>query len=257
MRISKVKSVWKEGRMALGTLVKSIDPVHSEVLSQMGFDFLWYDLEHSDKSLETFSSLARATRVGDVDVLARPARWEYMRMSRLLEAGASGIMYPRCESADEAKEIVRWSKFHPMGERGFDGGSADNNYGQYPADGYTRDANEQTWLLAQVESPRAVENADTIAAVDGIDGVFFGPGDYSALTGAPGQIKNDSTIEAARKTAVATIAAGKVFGTLVFDREHAEIMRDAGAKLLICGADIVYYRGAFQKVLSEMADLNG
>jgi 2-keto-3-deoxy-L-rhamnonate aldolase RhmA len=71
MRTSKVKQIWKDGGLAIGTLVKSIDPVHSEALSRMGFDFLWYDLKHSDKSVETFSNLARATRVGDVDILAR------------------------------------------------------------------------------------------------------------------------------------------------------------------------------------------
>lgn len=255
MRISKVKSAWKEGRLALGTLVKSVDPVHSEALSRMDFDFLWYDLEHSDKSVETFSTLARATRVGDVDVLARPARWEYMRMGRLLETGASGIMYPRCESADEAREVVTWAKFHPLGERGFDGGNADNNYGQYSAGDYTAEANKQTWILAQVESPVAVDRTGEIAAVDGVDGVFFGPGDYSTLTGKPGQIKCQSTIDAARRTAEATIAEGKVFGTLVFDKEHAEIMLDAGAKLLIYGADIVYYKNAYEKTLTELEDL--
>ena len=71
MRTSKVKQIWKDGGLAVGTLVKSIDPVHSEALSRMGFDFLCYDLKHSDKSVETFSNLARATRLGDVDILAR------------------------------------------------------------------------------------------------------------------------------------------------------------------------------------------
>ncbi len=191
MHTSKVKQIWKDGGLAIGTLVKSIDPVHSEVLSQMGFDFLWYDLEHSDKSVETFSNLARATRVGNVDILARPARWEYMRMGRLLEAGATGILYPRCESAEEATEVVRWSKFHPMGERGFDGGSADKIYGQYPADNYTDQANENTWITAQVESPAALKKVSEIACVDGIDCIFFGPGDYSALTGRPGDVKGE------------------------------------------------------------------
>ena len=114
MRTSKVKQIWNEGGLALGTLIKSIDPVHSEALSQMDFDFLWFDLEHSEKSVETFCNLARATRVGDVDVLARPARWEYMRMGRIMEAGATGIMYPRCESVEEAKEVIRFSKFFPI-----------------------------------------------------------------------------------------------------------------------------------------------
>lgn len=251
MRTSKVKQIWKDGGLAIGTLVKSIDPVHSEALSQMGFDFLWYDLEHSDKSVETFSNLARATRVGDVDTLARPARWEYMRMGRLLEAGATGILYPRCESAEEATEVVRWSKFHPMGERGFDGGSADNNYGQYPADDYTNQANENTWVTAQVESPVALERVSEIASVDGIDCVFFGPGDYSALTGRPGDVRGQETIDAARITAEETIAAGKIFGTLVFDSEHAKQMKDLGAQLLVHGADIVFYKKAYTDILDS------
>ena len=156
MKSSKVKKIWKEGGLALGPLIKSIDPVHSEILSQMDFDFLWYDLEHSDKSVETFANLARAPRVGDVDILARPARWEYMRMARLMEAGAQGIMYPRCESVEEAKDVIRFSKFHPLGERGFDGGNADNNFGQYPADNYTDEANKESWITIQIESPAAL-----------------------------------------------------------------------------------------------------
>ncbi len=156
MRSSKVKQIWKDGGLALGTLVKSTDPVHTEILSQMGFDLLWYDLEHNDKSVETFANLCRAARVGDVDVLARPARWETMRMGRMLEAGAHGIMYPRCESADEAREVIRWAKFAPQGERGFDGGSADNNFGSYPAGDYTAKANQESWILIQIESPAAL-----------------------------------------------------------------------------------------------------
>ena len=255
MKQSRAKEIWKSGGIALGTLVKSIDPVHTEVLSQTGFDFLWYDLEHSDKSVEIFANLARAARVGDVDLLARPGRWEYMRMGRLLEAGAQGILYPRCESAEEAREVVKWSKFHPMGERGFDGGSADNNYGQYPAEGYTKQANENTWITAQIESPKALENVSEIASVDGIDCIFFGPGDYSVLTERPGDVKGKETLEAARTIAKKTIAAGKAFGTLAFDMDHAKYMKDLGAQLLVHGADIVFYKKAYSEILDAYAEL--
>ena len=255
MRPSKVKQIWKEGGIALGTLVKSIDPIHSEALSQMGFDFLWYDLEHSDKSVETFSDLSRAARVGDVDVLARPARWEYMRMGRLMEAGAHGIMYPRCESADEAKEVIRWSKFHPLGERGFDGGSADNNFGSYPADDYTKKANEETWIAIQIESPAALPQVCEIAEVEGVDCIFFGPGDFSLLSGKPGQIKHEEVLTTAKQIAEDTLAAGKVFGTLVFDMDHSKFMQDIGAKLLIHGADIVFYKNAYNELLQGYSDL--
>lgn len=251
MRSSKVKQTWNDGGLALGTLVKSTDPVHTEVLSQMGFDFLWYDLEHNDKSDETFANLCRAARVGNVDVLARPARWETMRMGRLLEAGARGIMYPRCESADEAREVIRWSKFAPAGERGFDGGSADNNFGSYPASDYTQNANQESWILIQIESPAALPHVREIAEIEGVDGIFFGPGDFSLLSGKPGQIKHEDVLSAAKQVAEDTLAAGKLFGTLVFDADHSRFMQDAGARLLIHGADIIYYKEAYTKLLAE------
>lgn len=251
MQLSKVKQIWKDDGLALGTLVKSTDPNHTEVLAQMGFDFLWYDLEHSDKSVETFAGLCRAARIGDVDVLARPARWETMRMGRMMEAGAHGIMYPRCESAKEAREVIRWAKFSPLGERGFDGGSADNNFGSYPADDYTQKANKETWVLIQIESPAALPHVSEIAEIEGVDGIFFGPGDFSLLSGKPGQIKDKEVLQAASQIAKDTLAAGKVFGTLVFDADHSKFMQDAGAKLLIHGADIIYYKKAYTDLLAE------
>lgn len=255
MKTSNVKQIWQSGGIAIGTLVKSIDPVHTEILSQTGLDFLWIDLEHSDKSVETFANLCRASRVGNVDILARPARWEYMRMGRLLEAGAHGILYPRCESAAEARDVVRWAKFHPKGERGFDGGSADNNYGQYPANGYTENANRETWIAIQIESPAALPHLDEIAATDGIDALFFGPGDFSALSGRPGQVKHSETLKAAETVANAAISAGKIFGTLVFDMEHAALMKQMGAQLLAHSADVVYYKTAYQRLVEDYAEL--
>ncbi|MCH2389003.1 MAG: aldolase/citrate lyase family protein, partial [Opitutales bacterium] len=156
--------------------------------------------------------------------------------------------------AEEAREVVRWSKFHPKGERGFDGGSADNNYGSYPANDYTISANEETWIVAQIESPKALENVEDIATVEGIDCVFFGPGDYSALSGRPGDIRGEPTLEAARQTAEATLAAGKVFGTLVFEKDHAEFMKDLGARMLVVGADIIYYKEAYSSLLDSYSD---
>ena len=255
MRPSKVKQIWSDGGLALGTLIKSTDPVHTEVLSQLGFDFLWYDLEHADKSVETFSNLCRASRVGDVDILARPARWETMRMGRLMEAGAHGIMYPRCESAEEAREVVRWAKFHPLGERGFDGGSADNNFGSYPASDYTLQANKETWITIQIESPAALPHVREISEIEGVDCIFFGPGDFSLLSGKPGQIKDNTVLNAAKQIAKDTLAAGKVFGTLVFDMDHSRFMQDAGAKLIIHGADIIYYKSAYAQLLDNYANL--
>ena len=93
---------------------------------------------------------------------ASTSYWD-AEMGRILEAGAQGIMYPRCESAEEAAEVVRWAKFAPLGERGVDGANPDNPYCAMPMPPYLKAANENTLLITQLESPKALDAADAIA----------------------------------------------------------------------------------------------
>ena len=127
----------------------------------------------------------------------------------------------------------------------------DNNFGSYPADDYTQKANEETWILIQIESPSALPHVREIAEIEGVDGIFFGPGDFSLLSGKPGQIKDAEVLKAAEQVAQDALAAGKVFGTLVFDRDHSKFMQDAGRQLLIHGADILFYKSAYTNLLTE------
>jgi 4-hydroxy-2-oxoheptanedioate aldolase len=170
--------------------------------------------------------MIRAARVGDMDVMARPAKGEFMRMARLLEAGASLIMYPRCESAAEARELVRWAKFPPLGERGFFSAAPDNPYSTIPVKDYLRQANEETVLIAQIESPGAVKCSRAIAEVDGIDMLFFGPGDFSVISDVPGDLYSPVVQEALEETARQARDAGKRFGTTVPDLEYTRKMLD-------------------------------
>ena len=122
------------------------------------------DLEPHSYSDETAANLMRAARVGTSDIVARPAKGEFMRMSRLLEAGATGILYPRCSNAEEAREIVKWAKFAPQGKRGFDGSSGDNPYRFMDAREYIETANNETFIIAQLEEQSAIDQAEEICA---------------------------------------------------------------------------------------------
>ena len=95
MRISRVKARLKANQPALITALQYSDPAIYEMVSLMGFDGIWLDLEHHHRSLETASQLMRAARVGTSDIIARPAKGQWMKMGRILEAGAQGIIYPR------------------------------------------------------------------------------------------------------------------------------------------------------------------
>ena len=144
MRKSKIKEKLLRNEPALITTLHFTDPSLYELTSLMGFDGIWVDMEHHSTSVETSSNLMRAARVGSSDIVARPAKGEFMRMCRMLEMGAQAIMYPRCSSAEEAAEVVKWAKFYPQGQRGVDSGNADGWYCGAPLTQYLEFANEQT-----------------------------------------------------------------------------------------------------------------
>jgi 4-hydroxy-2-oxoheptanedioate aldolase len=255
MRPSQVRKRWSESLPAFCTLVAFTDPDLCELVSVMGFDCIWLDLEHHGKSVETTVNQIRATRVGSADVLARPAKGEFMRMGRLLEAGAHGIMYPRCDDAAEAREVVRWMKFAPIGERGMDGGNSDNGYGCETAAKYTTAANAETFLAVQVESPSAIPHAQEIAEVEGVDMLFFGPGDYSVLSGVAGQVDHDSVRTAREAVCKAALKAGKRFGTLCFEVDDIKRVLDMGGTFIAYEADRTLLRACYTKMRTQMEEL--
>src|SRR6478609_1715959 len=190
MRTSRIKSKVERNEAAFCTTLTLAAPELFELVSILGFDGIWLDMEHHQHSVETASQLIRAARVGNADVVARPAKGEFMRMGRMLEAGAQAIMYPRCENVEEAKEVVRWAKFAPFGKRGFDGANPDADYLGHSMTEYMQRANRETVLIIQIEEQKSLDQAEAIAAVPGVDFLMLGPADYSILSGLAGQFDN-------------------------------------------------------------------
>jgi 4-hydroxy-2-oxoheptanedioate aldolase len=255
MRRSRIKSKLRRGQPVLLTALQFTDAAIYEMASLMGFDGLWMDLEHHYHSLETAGRLMRAARVGSADIVARPAKGEFMRMSRLLEAGAQGIMYPRCDDAEEAAEVVRWAKFAPLGQRGFDGANPDVPYYSMPIATYLEQANEETLIVIQLESPQALDQAEQIAMLDGVDVLMLGPADFSILSGVPGQWNHALLQGAIQRIADASRAAGKQWGCPCFSTEHARQLLDLGARFLCHGADFLMVKQGLEQLQRDFAKL--
>lgn len=255
MRFSRVKAKLRQGQPALITCCHFIDPSVYELTSLMGFDGIWLDLEHHSTSDETASNLMRAARVGASDIIARPAKGEFMRMMRLLEAGAQAIMYPRCESAEEAAELVRWAKFAPQGERGVDGANGDAPYCCMPMPQYLKAANDHTLIITQLESPNALDNAEAIARVPGVDVLMLGPGDLSVVAGIPYQFDHPLITGAYQRVADAARKAGKWWGTVSGNPEHTQKLLDMGATFICHGADILMVKLAMEQIQQRYSPL--
>lgn len=258
VRKSRILSKLRGGQTALSVCLHLTDPSVFEMTSLLGFDGIWMDMEHHGYSVETAMNLMRAARVGPgADIVARPAKGEFMRMARMLEAGATGIMYPRCDSAEEAREVVKWAKFAPIGKRGFDGSGPDVPYILTPMEQYVREANEQTFVLIQIEEPHAVEQADAIAAVPGVDLLMLGPADYSVITGIPGQFSHPSIAAAQESIAKAAKRHGKHWAATCGTVEQAKRMVDMGCGLVFHGCDIVFVKNGLEAVRQTFAERLG
>ena len=178
-----------------------------------------------------------------------------MRLGRLLEAGAQGIMYPRCESAAEAAEVVKWAKFPPLGRRGIDGGNPDMPYCSMPPQQYVKAANEQTFLIIQLEDQRAVGISDEIAAVEGVDILFLGPGDYSSLGGFAGQMDHPELAKATETIARAAQRAGKHWGRPAATLDKAREYLSMGASLISHASDITLLKANYERIQREFGEL--
>jgi 4-hydroxy-2-oxoheptanedioate aldolase len=248
MKSSQVLEKVRMNEPALGIALHLTDPAVYEMAGLMGFDAIWMDMEHHGYSLETAANLMRAARVGGADIVARPGKGEFMRMARMLEAGATGIMYPRCDSPEEAREVVKWAKFAPLGKRGFDGAGADVPYLLTPMGRYLREANEQTFVLIQMEEPHAVERAEEIAAVPGVDMLMLGPADFTVITGIPGEFSHPTVTSAIEAIARAAKNTGKHWAATCGSVEVARKMIEMGARLIFHGCDIVFVKNGLDQL---------
>lgn len=255
MRPSRIKAKLKRGEPVLLPMLHLTDPAVYELASTMGFDGIWMDLEHHGTTLETAANLMRAARIGTADVLCRPAKGEFLPMGRMLEIGAQGIMYPRCDDADEAREVVAWAKFAPLGKRGIDATNADNLYGKLPLVEYLHRANEETFVAVQVEDQHGVANADAIAAVAGVDVIFLGPADFSILSGIPGQYDHPLVQDAIKTVAEAAKRAGKHWGMPVGSVAEAHKILTMGARFMFHLSDVLILKAGLETIQRQFAPL--
>jgi len=251
MRPSRIKAKLKRNEPVLLPMLHINDPAVFELTSLLGFDGIWLDLEHHSLSMETAARLMRAARIGSSDVLVRPAKGEFMRMGRILEAGAQGIMYPRCDNAEEARAVVTWAKFAPLGKRGIDTSNPDTPYSSMPLDDYIRTANEETFIAIQVEDPGGVANAKAIATLEGVDVIFLGTGDFSILSGVPGQYEHQKVRDAIRTVAEAARLAGKHWGLPVYTVEEARHALEMGARFLWHGIDLMLVKAGLAAIQQQ------
>ncbi len=227
------------------------------------FETLWFDLEHFDIPTDQLAVLNLVARAHPVTTLARFHATNYQAVQRVLETGIGGIMCAMVESGAEAAQIVRWAKFnnpHPadgetIGQRGWNGGGIDACYGTIPAADYVAYQNRETAILCQVETELGLSKVDEIIATPGVNGIFFGPGDYAHRIGKLGQIGHDDVLAAMKRVDEACKRHGKFWGTLGIGRDHYQKVRALGASLICPGGDVRTMNLGLKELVKSFQDL--
>lgn len=246
MRPSRVLKKLRSGGVASCTKINLSDPRAVEIAAMAGFDCVWLDMEHVPNTLEAIENGVRATKMYDVDALVRVPRGSYSDLIYPLEMDAAGIMVPHLMNLEEAREVVRRTRFHPIGRRPIDGGNADGAYCQIPPAQYASQANEQRFVIVQIEDPEPLDELDEIAQVEGIDMILFGPGDFSHGIGALGQWDDPRIGEARRRVAEAAVRHGKFAGTICAPEKLGDMI-ELGYRFLSIGADVIALVDYFRK----------
>ncbi|MCE5250206.1 aldolase [bacterium] len=238
MRRSKVLHKLRSGEVVNCFKLNLADGRAAEIAAIAGFDCIWVCMEHVANDWEVIEKQIWASKSYDTDVMVRVSRGGYSDYVRPLELDASGIMVPHLMSVEDARQVVRMTRFHPVGRRPVDGGNADGAYCSIEFREYLRQANEERFVVVQIEDPEPLEELDAIASVDGIDMLFFGPGDFSHGIGVPGEWNHPKILEARKRVVEAALAHGRFAGT-VGGLWNLEELIAMGYRFINLGADVL------------------
>ncbi len=243
MRQNKVKRILREGGVALGTMVFEFATTGiGRLTAEAAANFVIYDQEHTGYTLETIRMLMATSRSADIVPMLRVPSTQYHLLSGPLDVGAMGIMVPMVNTEEQARSIVRYAKYPPLGRRGAAFGFAHDDYAGGDVAEKIRSADAEGMLIAQIETAEGVANADRIAAVEGIDVLWVGHFDLTLDMAIPAQFDHPEYRRAIERVVEACHKHGKAAGFMAASVEDAQALIAQGFRILAYSGDMFIYR---------------
>lgn len=245
-RLAKGEQVW-------GTMSRFVrDPGIANIIKNAGYDFMFVDMEHSVYSFETVADIIRTARAYGIAPIVRPPARQAFYITRLLDAGAVGLMVPMTETKENALEIRDAAKYRPVGKRGCAGMLAQTDFLPCPPDELFSGANDHNLIIAQVESKAGIENIEDIVSTDGIDGVIIGPFDLSDSLGCIGKITSDEVTEAIGTVVEVCKKYDKPSGIHTGNIEQLHYWKERGMQLLGYSTDVNILHNGYVESMKKL-----
>ena len=249
MKSNNIKETLQRGDVLVGTFVMQFAvPSISTILASAGADFIIVDMEHTAFTIEKVENIVRAARGSNLPSIVRVPTIERHFISRALDVGASGLMIPRIECAEDVETVMKYAKYAPEGDRGVAFGVGHDDFGDFrKLDGveYVAQANKEILIIGQIETVNGVENFDQILATDGLDAIFLGPYDLSASMGIAGQLDHPDLVAIIETIITKSKEHNIILGSYVNDYDSGHQWIDAGVQLIACGNDAFLFTCKF------------
>ena len=240
----------KAGETLLGCFLAMGSPLAAELMGNAGYDWALIDLEHGAGDENVAVAQLQALSATGCAGIVRVESNARQRANRVLDFGAHGVMFPRIETAEDARAAVGAMRYPPDGVRGVAFANRACGYGSNLRP--YLEGSKSLITIVQIESPLAVENADAIAACDGVDVLFIGPSDLSYSMGIFGEFTHPEFDAAIRRTAAAAATHGKISGILLPSPADFARYRDAGYRFIASGNDAVLMNNAARALTTSL-----
>ena len=240
-----LKQALTEGRMQIGTWLNLGEATAAEIAGQAGYDWCLIDGEHGPYAPTAILAQLRALAPSRAEPVVRVPVGEPWVIKQVMDLGTRSLLIPMVDTAAQAEQMVRATRYAPEGMRGL--GATVARASGYGADTtYVDRANDEVCLLVQAETRTALENLDAIAATPGVDAVFIGPADLSADMGHRGNPGHPEVVQAIADATKRIRAAGKAAGIIHYDTANFAYYQELGITFLGTGADATLLRAAMQ-----------
>jgi 2-keto-3-deoxy-L-rhamnonate aldolase RhmA len=243
-----VKDRLAAGQLALGMGLRQARTVDiGRILAACGFDFAFIDMEHNTMSVDTAAQIAVACHDAGVTPLVRVPGYEHYLATRLLDAGAMGIVFPHVDTADHARQLVANCKYPPAGRRSLGGPMVQLGFRPVPRAEAAALVNQATLVVVMLETPLAIENAPAIAAVPGVDVLLIGTNDLTLEMGIPGRYDDPRVVKAYERVIAACRDHGVHPGMGgIYDHPTMQRYIAMGARFVLSGSDVTFLMAAAQ-----------
>ncbi|MCZ6520160.1 MAG: aldolase/citrate lyase family protein [Bacteroidetes bacterium] len=252
--MKNLKKELSAGKAVHGCWLNSGSAINAEIVSKAGFDWVTVDLEHGIGTENNLLYQLQALNGSQTFPIVRVEALVRQRVSRALELGAKGILFPQIQNTREAEQALSFMRYPPDGIRGMATMLRVTDFGQ-SFENYYKGLKDNVLGIIQIETLESLNHLDDIANIDGVDVLFVGPADLTLALGIFKQFDHPDYIDALKKVNEAAKKAGKATGTLMSNPDQYEKYYGLGYRMLGCGSDSVFVNQGAVNMAKELNEL--